>query len=191
VTLDRRNCPAPESLGELAANLLTGGRKLVVARHVQQCPICAQELARYSQPLLPPSMPGVLARATGAIRRVTTALRWTPDPALTPVRGPDAQDQLFQTDTIDLLVGYTPSVGPDGRLLGVLLPRQTPGRSWEGLPVSEVVLAQDTTWRGAVVTSDRGDFVIEPVAPGTYDLLVQWQDELIWFETVIASPRES
>ena len=191
VKLDRRNCPAPDLLGDLAANLLTGGKKLVVARHVQQCPTCAQELERYSQPLLPSAGSGLLARATSAIRRVTTALRQTPDPGLVPVRGPGASNQFFHTENLDLLVGYTPGIGVGGHLMGVLLPRQRPRAEGRGLPAAEIVLAQDVTWRGAVEASNLGHFVIERVTPGVYDLLVHWQDELVWFETIIASTEES
>lgn len=190
VTLDRRNCPAPELLGELAANLLSSSPKLVVARHVQQCPACAQELARYSQPLLPVASPGPGAWVTNTIRRVTAALRWTPAPPLAYARGAEEPQELFQAGNLGLLVGYTPALGAGGQLVGALLPYPALAFVSGALPAAYITLAQGET-PVAETTSDRlGHFVIEAVPPGAYAMLVHWQDELVWIDAINATPQE-
>lgn len=190
VVLDRRTCPAPELLGELAANLLTGGQKLVVARHIQQCPACAQELARYSQPLLPPTSAGASDWLPTIIRRVTAALRWTPSPSLAFARGAGQPPQaFFQAGDLGLLIGDAAAAGAGGQLIGVLLPQPPPAALPSALPPAKITLVRGDTPVAETVSDGLGHFVIEQASPGTYDLLVHWQDELVWIDAITVAPR--
>ena len=46
----RLSCPEPETLGDYYLKRLPPGGRLVVARHLRDCPHCARELEMYAAP---------------------------------------------------------------------------------------------------------------------------------------------
>lgn len=184
--LYRASCPAPELLGDFHLNLLSPGQKLVVAKHLRECALCRQELAQYLEDAEPtPSAAGTLAGITGAFRGFIAALHLAPPLQPATLRGAPGRRQEFRVGENSVVIGYQPGSGVHGRLAGVIDPWPPAADLAPDFSV-HVQLFQEDMPISEQTTDELGHFVFEEVAPGRYDLLLDWLDDVVLIADVEA-----
>lgn len=168
----RHACPAPERLGLYQLRLLPAEEQLLLAQHVRACPHCQRELQALAAEETQPSL----------LQRLRTTLDVLPA-RLAPValaagnlRGGGAPLQRFRAGTLDIHISVQPGHRRGQRtLLGQLFP---PEGELAALVGQEVWLLQyDEAWAAALETD--GVFIFEGLEPGTYQLGLAWQEQVI------------
>lgn len=184
-TLHRASCPASEALGDFHLNLLPPGQKLVVAKHLRECALCRQELAQYAENAEPfSSATSTFPNIAGAFRSFIAALYLAPPLQPATLRGAPGRRQEFRVGENSVVIGYQPS-GLCGRLVGVIDPWPPAANLAPGFSV-RVQLFQEEMPVGEQTTDELGHFVFDEVAPGRYDLLVDWLDDVVLIADVEA-----
>jgi len=174
----RHACPAPERLGLYQLRLLPAEEQLLLAQHVRACPHCQRELQALAAEETQPSL----------LQRWRAALDVLPA-RLVPVafaagnlRGGGVPLQHFRAGTLDIHISVQPGHKRGQRtLLGQLFP---PEGELAALVGQEVWLLQhDEAWAAALETD--GLFIFEGLEPGTYQLGLAWQDQVISIPSVL------
>jgi anti-sigma factor RsiW len=171
----RRSCPAAEELGDYHLGRLPAGQRVVIARHLRDCPHCARELALYAAPEPEASMTPVSVLA-GLVQRVFWA---TPATLAAPaLRGAEPAPQLYTSPELRVtlevqaaLSGYRRRrlVGmaePAGGVIGVEL--------WQQAELLDSLLADET-----------GFFAFDRLRPGAYTLCVRQNGDEVWLEVIV------
>jgi len=172
----RASCPSPETLGDFYLNVLPPGQKLVLAKHLRQCPHCARELQEYSIPPQESALPGLMERLKGTITGVIEALLIPPRPQPVRVRGRTAHQRFYRADDLNILIGFQPSAGRRGTLSGVIIPPKQRLTSLAGIQIG--LFRQDEVM-GIEPLNELGHFVFESIPPGEYDLTFDWQGQMV------------
>jgi hypothetical protein len=171
-TLHRRSCPAPERLGLYQLNLLPAGGRLILAKHVRECPYCERELETLARA---GDRPSLLERLRQAVGVVEAALLPAPRLQALPLRGALPALQRFRATGVDIHISVQPGHSRGTRaVMGRLLPQdETAG------PISgEVWLMRgEEAWAAPVETG--GVFTFEEVQPGTYSLGLEWSEQAV------------
>lgn len=181
--LYRASCPTSETLGDFYLNVLPPGQKLVVAKHLRECPHCARELEEYSITSPEGISLGVMEHLKETITGVIEALLIPPRPQPAAVRGRTAHQRFYRADDLNILIGFQPSAGRRGTLSGVIIPRWV----WSGdlaqrltsLAGTQIGLFRQDEPMGNEHVNELGYFVFEDIPPGEYDLTFDWQGKMI------------
>lgn len=176
--LYRRSCPPPEQLGLYQLNLLPAKEKLIVARHVRECPHCRRELDELAQV---GDKPSLLKRLRQVIDVVEAILLPPPRLKAASLRGVSFTSQRFHTDDLDVLISLQPSHSRGRKtIMGRLLPRE---RVTQTDPTQEVWLIQgDEAWALPVETGRT--FTFNDVEAGEYKMGLEWRGQAILIQKV-------
>lgn len=171
--LYRRSCPAPEQLSLYQFGLLSPDEKLIIARHVRQCPHCQRELTELARFEESPSLLERLRQAKNLIEA-----QFIPSPRWQAVglRGRGHPPQRFRAEELDIHLSQQPGYR-HGRwmLLGRLEPRMQPPPAVGGTTIW--LIRDEETWE-AVVAAD-GTFAFEELMSGRYDMALEWKDQTV------------
>lgn len=171
--LYRRSCPPPEQLGLYQLNLMAPAQRLVVARHVRECPHCQRELVEL---VSAPDEPSLLERLRSAAGAIQAILPTPAQPHLSPVRGLAPTTQQYHAPGVDVLLSQQTGRTPGRRtIMGRLLPQEEEAGAGQG---TEVWLLSDVDAWAAPVEA-RGVFRFDEVEPGAYRTGLEWQSRII------------
>ena len=169
----RLSCPEPETLGDYHLRRLPPGERLVVARHLRDCPHCARELEMYASP--DEEAEGALDRLRGLISRVMWA---TPSAShrLAPVlRGDPYTQRIYQAEGVQIALDVQPATSGyrRQRLLGQVEPINM---------MTEVELWHESEVLESSVVDDEGYFSFDRLKPGAYTLCLRGDEMEVWQE---------
>jgi hypothetical protein len=187
VVVYRASCPSPETLGDFYLNALSPGQKLVVAKHLRECPHCAQELKEYSITSPEGISLGVMEHLKEAITSVIEPLLIPPRPQPAAVRGRTAHQRFYQADDLNIFIGFQPSTGRRGTLSGAIIP---PDQRLTLLAGTQIGLFRQDEPMGSEHVNELGHFVFEDISPGEYDLTFDWQGQMILISKLVLSASE-
>lgn len=178
-SLYRLACPSPLALGEYELGLLEAADARAVAFHLQHCPHCATEIANLTTYLaavaptieLEPTLP-LVERTRILVAHLVEQL--SPlgalgglTPATAGVRGAAGAQLVYTVEDVEVIIDIQVDLQyPDQRMiLGLVL----------GLPAAQTVTAHLWRMDRSVTTTtvdDLGNFVMEALTPGAYDLIL-------------------
>lgn len=173
--LHRFSCPDPEQLGLYQLNLLPAQERLILARHIRECPHCARELEELAHVGERPSLLERLRQAAGIVEAVLL-----PAPRLQamPLRGALSILQRFRAKEAGIDVHLSVQAGHSrGRrtLMGRLAPRDE-----TSLPAPDIevwLMRGEEAWAAPVEAG--GVFTFEEVEPGEYSLGLEWHRQAV------------
>jgi anti-sigma factor RsiW len=162
-TLHRRSCPAPEQLGLYQLNLLSAGERLVLAKHVRECPYCEQELQELARE---GDQPSLLEKLHQVVEVVEATLLPVPRLQVTPLRGALSALQRFRVEGVDIHVSVQPGHSRGTRTVMVrLLPQ---GELLPAMSTEAWLMRDKEAWAAPIEA--EGVFAFEGVQPGKYSL---------------------
>lgn len=175
----RCDCPEAIILGQYQMDLLPSQEKLKVALHLRNCPNCTREIA-----LLQETSTGLL---DAILRIFNRAVKVTEAALVRPLgfqvlqsRGAESIRLAYHSENMDILIGIQPSThGRQEALLlgGVVQSGQVEGR--------QVWLLRDDQITTSTVVDQQGTFEFENILPGTYNLVMDANDQVVLIKEVI------
>jgi hypothetical protein len=179
--LYRSTCPSPELLGDYDFGLLSAEESANITKHLAHCPHCTKELVqlrsflRSSDPI---SEVTIWSQIQEHVRVLVAQLLDAGAGALAPAyglrnytSGVDGDEALFSYQIDDIQIGLDVQEDieqPDRRIIsGLIMGVDTQG--WQ------VHLWQDDLLVIEVV-DDAGNFVIQNLSPGRYELILSGPD---------------
>jgi len=173
--LHRLSCPSPEQLGLYQLNLLPAGERLVLSRHVRECPHCARELEELARVGDSPSLLERLRQAVGVIEAV---LLPTPRLQAVPLRGTLPALQRFRAEGVDVHISVQPGHSRGARTVMGRLVSHGGGEASLPAPGLEVWLMRgEEAWAASVEAG--GIFTFEGVEPGEYSVGLEWDGQAV------------
>lgn len=181
VQLFRRDCPAPEQLGEYQLGWLPADEARAISEHVKGCPRCARELeqlaqfmaaepveemSRAGQPSVGERVRVLLARLVTEAERSSRSFLPSLAPAGVGLRGQEAAPRVYQAGDIEIVVETRPiperpnEVTLSGLVLG-LHGREPMVHVWS--QARRVAVAR---------IDDLGSFEVPRLPSGQYELIV-------------------
>lgn len=200
--LYRFDCPTPDQLQDYHWQQLSAGEQAHVQGHVQHCPHCQAELSELRSFLAPPkpvksTQPAVAEAARGweaqlqgaleQFRLVVANLLTPPTPQLAgvalrgdsdPASSATPQSLFFEAEETAISLLIQKEITGTLLLSGQLLTIQTSSRS----TVKLIPQALDTT-PTAVEADAIGNFTFPQLHPGSYQLQITLEDQLIVIPT--------
>jgi hypothetical protein len=172
--LYRIDCPSPMELGDYHLGFVTDSRKLVLAQHVRECPLCTQELANLKEFMLEPtvqpslvrSVQVMVARLLGGKEAGQEKEEFTLSPAFSGLRGEGEEPFIYQADHIQIVI----DVQDDAEQIGLktLLGLVTGLESRD----STIQISQEDRVVATTSVDEIGNFIISQLAPGHYKLIL-------------------
>jgi len=184
----RLSCPEPEKLGDYHLRRLSPGERLVVARHLRDCPHCARELEMYASPdegaegvlngVLSPVEGLSKDRLRGLISRVLWATPSVSDRLAPALRGGPYAQRLYQAEGVQIELQVQPATSGyrRQRLLGQVQPISI---------VTEVELWHESEVLESSAVDDEGYFSFDRLKPGAYTLCLRGDGMEIWQEVIM------
>jgi len=180
----RLSCPEPETLGDYHLRRLPPGERLVVARHLRDCPHCARELEMYASPdeEAEGALDGVLSPSKDRLRGLISRVLWaTPSASnrLVPaLRGGPYAQRVYQAEGVQIVLEVQPATSGyrRHRLLGQVEPISI---------VTEVELWHESEVLESSAVGDGGYFSFDRLKPGAYTLCLHGDEMEIWQEVVV------
>jgi len=170
----RLSCPEPETLSYYHLGQLPSGERLVVARHLRDCPHCARELETYASPDV--EAEGILEKLPNLIRRVRWAIP-AADARLAPaLRGVPRVQQTYQVEGMQIVLEVQPATS--GYRRQRLLAKIETGET----PYTDVELWRESDLLESSVVDDEGYFSFDRLKPGAYTLCLRGDDTEVWLE---------
>ena len=181
--LDRVECPPTLTLAEYGLGLLTGKEQRALRKHVENCPLCSQELAwqqQFMESIMPdPNGAPSIGDHVQAVRegvRVIVA-QWVnrfakgAGPglgvqfALGPMRGRSQRPMLFDAGELQVTLEFYEDADHPGKhqLVGLLV-------GGDSLDLFKIELWQNDTRVAETKVDDLGNFIITDLAPEHYKL---------------------
>lgn len=174
-TLFRQCCPPPETLGDYHFGLLKPARRRAIAAHLATCPHCTRELAEleaYLAELRPELEPGLVERVRVLVARListgTGGVGLGLQPAYGGLRGnEEAGPALYEADGYQVSLMIDADLNHPGRqvILGLVTGESTTGM--------DVHLNVDGHLVRATAVDEAGNFVLDELEPGTYQLILR------------------
>jgi hypothetical protein len=175
--LYRVDCPSPMELGDYHLRLLAAPQMLLVAQHVQGCPLCRREVADLDEFLKDP-LPeiGLLRRAKVLFARLTggpaaAGEQASAGSALPELRGSAKGPLTFGADGILIILQVEPGNEGKAKILGQVAAEDQD--QWTGALVE---LRQGHRLLFSSTVDDLGAFRFEGVIPGTQRLRIISKD---------------
>jgi hypothetical protein len=198
--LFRMFCPTSDELAAYQQRLLYGDQHALITEHLKECPHCTREfnlleqLSRETLPARsPPQTNGKSAQAhqsalPGKLRRIAAQLL-TPAPkplagAYGALRGPShASHYAYHAENLQLILGVQRVVSrADRRMIhGALELEDELADAFSGATAR--LLRNDTLIRTAEL-DELGNFVLDDLAPGTYQLALCLPDREVIVEAL-------
>jgi hypothetical protein len=172
--LYRVECPSPMELGEYHLRLLPASRKLLVAQHVRECPLCRQELARLEEFMLEPvaqpdlvrSVQVMVARLLGGKEAGQKREDFSWSPAFSGLRGAGEEPFIYEADHIQIVIEVQDDVEQMGHktLLGLVM----------GLESKDfaIQISQEDRMVASTSVDEIGNFILSHLAPGNYKFML-------------------
>jgi anti-sigma factor RsiW len=171
--LHRLSCPAPEQLGLYQLNLLSANERLIMSKHVRECPHCRNDLDELSRVSDRPSLLDRLRQAVGVVEALPLPV---PRQRAIVLRGAAPPLERFRTDALDVYLSLQPGHSRGRRtVMGRLLPRDEAAAPGPGLEIW--LMRDEQAWATAVEAG--GVFTFEEVEPGEYDLGLEWEGQAV------------
>ena len=172
-TLHRLSCPSPEQLGLYQLNLLPAEERLILARHVRECPHCARELEELARVGDRPSFLERLHQAVGVIEAVLLPAHRL---QTAPLRGPHSALQRFRAEGVDVHVSVQAGHSRGARtVMGRLVPHDQASLLAPGLEAW--LMRGQEAWAAPVEAG--GIFTFEEVEPGEYSIGLEWNEQAV------------
>jgi hypothetical protein len=164
--LYRIDCPSPMELGDYHLGFVTDSRKLVLAQHVRECPLCTQELANLKEFLSSPEPePNLLGAAKVLIARLVGAQAQN---GLAPALRGEAKGPLtFEADGVLILLDIQPASEGNVNILGQVAADDQD--QWTGALV-EIRQADQLQYSSTI--DDLGAFRFEGIRSGKQELRI-------------------
>jgi hypothetical protein len=184
----RLSCPEPETLGDYYLGRLMPGQRLVVARHLRECPHCTRELALYAAPergqestlyASESVLGGLLSTVKGGLQGLVGRVLWAdPVPAALPVpalRGAAGGLLVYQAADVRVVLEVGPATGGyrRKRLLGQVEPRGAAigAELWDGAELLDNIAVSRDSY-----------FAFDRLKRGRYILCLRGNEREIWLE---------
>jgi len=173
----RLSCPAPETLADYCTRQLPPGQRLVVARHLRDCPHCARELEMYAA--ADGEAEGPFDRLRDLVSRVSWATLALASLSPLALRGISAGQQVYQAGDTRIVLELRPATTGyhRWRLLGGVEPSGA---------ATEIELWQESQVRASIRTDDEGYFSFDRLKPGVYSLCLRGDGTETWLEVTVA-----
>ncbi|HYG60342.1 MAG TPA: zf-HC2 domain-containing protein [Symbiobacteriaceae bacterium] len=176
----KQACPEPMALGEWAMNLLDPAEADAVARHVEGCPACQEEVSQFEAFAEKHEEPSLLEEIREIVLEWLAPPQGEAVPALAGFRGSDvARTQTFTAGHLWLAVTVQEG-GPGRRNLLALVTRE------DGYPLEHGTawLSRENRLFSGGRVDPYGNLVISDLESGTYDLGIQCDGTRIWVRGV-------
>jgi hypothetical protein len=171
------SCPAPEQLGLYQLNLLPARERLILGKHVRECPHCRRELETFARKEDKPSLLERLRQVEGIIEAT-----FLPAPRLQALslRGTPPALQRFRAGKVEIHISIQPGHTRGTRtVMGRLLSRD---EAVSPSPDIEAWLMQnEEAWAAPV---EGGVFTFKETPPGIYSLGIEWDEQAIIVQEV-------
>jgi hypothetical protein len=184
-SLYRIDCPAPLELGEYQMGLLPAGQSVMIARHASICPHCAQEIVTLlgfmaqPEPLAQPSpletararLRVLVAELTGGARSMLVSPGLAP--AFAGLRGDDDGPLTYEAGDAQIILEIQDDEQRRNRkaIVGLVMgleDQHATAHLWrEQQPVNSVAV------------DALGNFVLDNLAPGCYELFITGESDEI------------
>jgi hypothetical protein len=198
--LFRMFCPTSEELAAYQQGLLNGGQRALITEHLKECPHCTREfnlleqLAGEALPARsPPLANGKSAHAhndarPGKLRKIAARLLPTPANPLAgaygALRGPSQASQYaYHAENLQLTLGVQRVVSrTDRRVIHGAL--ELDDELYEVLSGATAHLSLNETLICTAELDELGNFVLDDLAPGTYQLALRLPDREVIVEAL-------
>jgi hypothetical protein len=198
--LFRMFCPTSEELAAYQQGLLNDGQQALITKHLKECPHCTREfnlLEQLSCETLPARSPplanGKSARApngarSGKLRQIAAKLLTPPAKPLAgaygALRGPSQASQYaYQAENLQLTLGVQRVVShTDRRVIHGAL--ELDDELYEVLSGATAHLSHNETLIRTAELDELGNFVLDDLAPGTYQLALRLPDREVIVEAL-------
>lgn len=204
--LFRMFCPTSEELAAYQHRLLHGGQQALITEHLKECPHCTREFNLLEQLAVetlparsPPSAHGQRAPAhnsaqSGKLRQIAAKLL---PPSAKPLagaygalRGPSQASQYaYHAENVQLTLGVQRVVNlsrTDRRVVyGVL---ELDDALYEVFSGATARLSHNETLICTAELDELGNFVLDDLAPGTYQLALRLPDREVIVEALALDP---
>jgi hypothetical protein len=199
--LFRMFCPTSDELAAYQQGMLKGGQHALIAEHLKECPHCSREIKLLEQlsgealpARSPPPAPGKTAHQRngalpGKLRRIAAELLYTRQAkplagAYGALRGPSQASQYaYHAENLQLTIGVQRVVSrADRRVVhGALELDDEIYAVFSGATAH--LLHNETLIRSAEL-DELGNFVLDDLAPGTYQLALRLPDREVIVEAL-------
>lgn len=171
--LYRITCPTPLELGEFHMRLVPASQRLIIARHVRECPHCEQEISQlegfmggsFPRTTTLETMKVLIARLVGGGSQMETAQ------ALPALRGEAKNLPIFEADGIVISLDVQPGLNGEIAMLGQMAADHQD--RWTGAAVE---LKQPYLTSLHAMIDDLGAFTFDSVYPGSIQMIITSQD---------------
>lgn len=186
--LHRVTCPPSQTLGDYQLDVLDPAERQIVAAHLLECSRCADELRTlraYLADELPVEAPGPLETTLQALRRVVaTLVSPAPGLAYAGLRGAAGASQTFRAGdvAVSIALGAPDRRGRSG-ISGLVTDESVATERAANHVVRLLVRGQPANRIvGTTAIDELGNFELDDVAPGTYLLEIDLDDQTIVIE---------
>ncbi len=172
--LYRVTCPTSMELGDYHQGLLSDPRKLVVAQHVRECPLCRREMAELEGFLAAQITDhGLLGTAKVLIARIMGEENGFM-PSHTPLRGEAKGPLMLEADGIVIVLDIQRADGGMVNILGQVAADDQD--QWTG---ASVELHQGGKLQFSTTIDDLGALQAEGIMPGSKELQIISKDNSV------------
>jgi anti-sigma factor RsiW len=176
--LYRFDCPSPHELGEYELGVVSPEARTQVAAHVLECPRCTDELQALRSFMAPEPMPqnGMMDR----LRRSVATLLTQPGLAYAGLRGAgDTGVKTYRAGDVTITISSLPGAAR-GRVTvaGLVTHESAEPEQLRG----EVRLAAGEAPSHTGEVDEMGNFFLEDVAPGSYQMELQFPEQVVLIE---------
>ena len=201
--LFRMFCPSSEELAAYQQGLLNGDQQAHISEHLKECPHCSREfnlLEQLSRETLPARSPPTIngarmsaqphdeAALSGKLRRVAAKLLDSPAKPLAgaygALRGPaQASQYAYHAENLQLTLGVQRVVNrTDRRVIHGAL--EVEDELYDVFSGATAHLSRNETLVRTAELDELGNFVLDDLAPGTYQLAVRLPDREVIVEAL-------
>lgn len=185
--LFRATCPSSLELGEYRLGLLRSAQAAEIARHLNDCPHCAAELAQWDQfaaqePQVDRLAP-IKQQVQVLVARLVSGGRsmgalFAPQPVLAPafagLRGGNEEPLVYEAGDVQLTIEVETNAAQPGQfsLVGLVLGLAEPG-------LARINLWRDDRPLAEIAVDDLGNFTIPGLTAARYELILTAPDSEI------------
>jgi hypothetical protein len=176
--LYRRSCPSTDQLDEYFLGTISKQNKHEIDEHLQKCPYCTRELVQYEVFLDKSKLaPSWVDRIKIVVAQLLDNQQFNSFQPALAVRGSEVEPIIYEGEGILVALNIQDDVAHPGR------------KSVVGFIVGmEEELIQAHLWQGGqhhsiATVSDSGNFSIDSLLPGTYELIVKSPYFLVHIQT--------